>query len=199
MKEGFYLAGQYLSWLELCAMLSGMAGVWLTIRQSVWCFPAGILNVTLYAWLFFDPGVRLYADALLQCIYVVLLIYGWLSWVKKNDRPSGFQPQTTSTQLRRNLLLLGFGGTLATGYFLSNYTNASLPWIDALLTCMSLIAQWMVARKKIENWLVWILADAIYIPMYLYKHLPLTAILYFTFLIMAIRGYSRWKKDLAVR
>ena len=72
--------GQVTSWLEIAAMLTGIAGVWLTARQNILCFPIGIINVVLYAWLFFSPGIQLYADALLQCIYVFLLIYGWMQW-----------------------------------------------------------------------------------------------------------------------
>lgn len=86
--------------------------------------------------------------------------------------------------------------TIGIGAFFRYNTDASLPYVDSLTTSMSLIAQWMIARKKIENWLLWIVADIIYVGMYLYKHLYLTGFLYFIFIILAIIGWRQWKKDL---
>ena len=186
--------GQVTSWLEIAAMLTGVAGVWLTARQNILCFPIGIINVVLYAWLFFSPGIQLYADALLQCIYVFLLIYGWMQWSKQRNET--IVPENTDSKSEVRIILFGISATLLSGYFFDNYTDASYPWLDSSLTCMSLAAQWMVAKKFIENWIVWIVADIIYIPLFLFKHLPLTAILYGIFLILAIIGYMDWKKKI---
>jgi nicotinamide mononucleotide transporter len=186
------IAGQTTSLLEIVAMLTGVAGVYLTIRQSVWCFPVGIVNVILYAFLFFSPGVRLYADALLQCIYTLLLLYGWYQWSR------GRQTKIIPVNINRNtglqLLFVVFLSTMLLGYFFRTFTDASYPWLDSFLMCASLAAQWMIAKKFIENWIVWIVVDIIYIPLYYIKHLPLTTLLYFIFLLMAINGYTEWKK-----
>src|SRR5205085_4761705 len=80
MLEEIFILGQATTRLEIVAMLTGILGVWLTMKKSIWCFPVGIVNVSLYAWLFFSPGIRLYADSFLQCVYILLLIYGWLNW-----------------------------------------------------------------------------------------------------------------------
>jgi nicotinamide mononucleotide transporter len=192
--EPVVILGQQTSWLEIVAMVTGVAGVWLTARQNILCFPVGIVNVALYAWLFFSPGVRLYADALLQCVYVILLLYGWFRWAGKNG--ARFQPKSIGAKPAFRVFVLVFSGTLVLGFFLQKYTDASYPWLDSSLTCASLAAQWMIARKFIENWIVWIVADLIYIPLYVVKQLPLTAALYFLFLILAGLGYSEWKKKL---
>lgn len=191
--NGISLFGQTTSWLEIVAMLTGLAGVWLTIRQNIWCFPIGIVNVGLYAWLFFSPGIRLYADALLQCIYVFLLIYGWIRWKENEKFFEHAVPIKINTTILSKLFLLNIAATIFLSLFLQEYTNASFPWLDSALTCLSLSAQWMVAKKYIENWIVWIIVDVAYLPLYLSKQLPLTAILYAVFLLMAFKGYYTWK------
>lgn len=185
-----------LSLLEAIAMLFGIAGVWLTIRQNSWCFPVGMVNVGLYAYLFYDPAVSLLADALLQSIYLFLLAYGWYKWKNPSKQTEVLLPQRSSLTLKLRLFIIGITTAIVLGWFFDTYTRASLPWLDAGLTSTSLIAQWMIARKKIENWLLWIIADAVYIPMYLYKQLPLTAFLYGIFLLLAIKGWQAWKKEM---
>ena len=177
-------------------MLTGVAGVWLTLKQNIWCFPVGIINVVLYAWLFFTPSIRLYADATLQCIYFILLAYGWYTWTISGTDHKKLSPTKTSNSVWLKLLLVAMPVFLSLALFFDNYTNADLPWLDSALTTISLTAQWMIARKKIENWLLWILVDISYIPMYLYKGLPLTALLYLLFLVIAIKGWKDWKQTL---
>lgn len=188
------ILGQTTSWLEIVAMLTGIAGVFLTIKQSIWCFPIGIINVSLYALLFISPGIRLYADALLQCIYILLLIYGWIKWSEKKNTITSIKPVKINLNLSLRLSLFTIAGTCLLALFLLKNTDASYPWLDSLLACTSLTAQWMIAKKFIENWLIWIVVDFIYLPLYFIKHLPLTAILYALFMILAIRGYIEWKK-----
>lgn len=196
MSNAIYILGQPTSWLEIAAMLSGVAGVWLTMREKIWCFPVGILNVTLYAILFFSPDVRLYADAILQCLYILLLIYGWYKWSDRNKKQKVILPSYINKQTGIRLAIVLVLSSLAFSYFLVNFTNASYPRLDSVLTCASLCAQWMIARKIIENWIVWIIVNLVYIPLYVSKQLPLTAILYSIFLILAVRGYLEWKKHI---
>ncbi|HNS12823.1 MAG TPA: nicotinamide riboside transporter PnuC [Bacteroidia bacterium] len=196
MEYGFYFFSQWLSYLELIAMLTGVAGVWLTLKQNVACFPVGMINVLLYAWLFFTPSVRLYADATLQCTYFLLLAYGWHAWTVSGHKDKKILITKTSKALWLRSLLVTLPVFLISSLFFDLFTNADLPWLDSALTTISLLAQWMIARKKLENWLLWILVDTVYIPVYLYKGLPLTAFLYLIFLIMAINGWMNWKKSL---
>ena len=190
------LFGQTTSVVEMIAMLTGLAGVWLTIRQSPWCFPVGIVNVAIYSYLFFSPGVQLYADALLQCVYILLLIYGWYRWTTRHETDNTTAPVNIDASSSIKVLIVVSVSTCILGFFLSHYTNASFPWLDSALTCISLAAQWMVAKKHIENWIVWIVVDLVYVPLYLVKHLPLTALLYAIFMLMAVKGYRDWKLHL---
>ena len=192
MTTSFILFGQETSALEIIGFITGVLGVWLTIRRKILCFPIGIINVLIYAYLFQSENVRLYADALLQIIYLILLIYGWMVWNRsKNEKE---EIRTVSILLAKKLVIIGVLSTIALGVFLSHYTNASLPYLDAILTIISLIAQWMIAKKMIENWLLWIVVNTIYIPLYLYKGLAFTSILYLLFLILAINGWYNWRK-----
>ena len=192
MTTSFILFGQETSALEITGFITGVLGVWLTIRRKILCFPIGIINVLIYAYLFQSENVRLYADALLQIIYLILLVYGWMVWNRsKNEKE---EIRTVSILLAKKLVIIGVLSTIALGVFLSLYTNASLPYLDAALTIISLIAQWMIAKKMIENWLLWIVVNTIYIPLYVYKGLAFTSILYLLFLILAINGWYNWKK-----
>lgn len=185
--------GQHFTWTEIWGTLFGIAGVWLTLKQNILCFPAGIVNVGIYALLFFEN--KLYADAVLQIIYIVLLVYGWINWGKQRDL-KGFSTSRTPAKMRIALVAICLTSTALLGFLFSEFTDASLPYLDSLLTSMSLIAQWMIAKKKIENWLIWIFADTLYVFMYAYKHLYLTSVLYFIFILLAVLGYREWKKSL---
>ncbi|HQW22350.1 MAG TPA: nicotinamide riboside transporter PnuC [Bacteroidia bacterium] len=179
--------------IEILGIITGLLGVWLTIRKNIWCFPVGIVNVTTYALMFSSEGIRLYADAILQCIYLLLLIYGWIQW-KKNRKT--FDTFNYPAQLfTTKLIYISFLAYFLLSLFLQEFTNASLPWLDSALTILSLVAQWMIARKLIANWIIWIIVDAVYVPLYFYKGLPLTSILYFIFLLLAVKGYMDWRKN----
>ncbi len=188
------LFGEQLSFVELTGTVFGIIGVWLTVKKNILCFPAGIVNVALYAWLFFQS--HLYADALLQIVYIILLIYGWYQWLNGKKDDETLHVTKTSSRMLSLLFLLCILSTIGIGTFFRYQTDASLPYVDSLTTSISLVAQWMIARKKIENWLLWIVADVIYVGMYVFKHLYLTSLLYFIFIILAIIGWQQWKKDL---
>lgn len=188
------LWGQQLSLFEVFGTIFGIAGVWLTIKKNIWCFPAGLVNVGLYGILFYRE--KLYADAILQIFYVLLLTYGWMQW-KRSTIQNDFLITAINGKIGISLVVICLLSTLILGTVLMKATDASLPYLDSLLTSMSLIAQWMVAKKKIENWIVWIVADVIYVGMYVFKSLHLTAALYFVFILLAIKGYNEWKKKIA--
>lgn len=190
------LFGEQITFVELTGTIFGIAGVWLTVKEKILCFPFGIVNVTLYAWLFFQS--HLYADALLQLVYIVLLIYGWYEWVHGKENDKQLLITKTSGKVFLFLFIICIISTISIGTFFRYNTNASLPYVDSFLASLSLVAQWMIARKKIENWLLWIVADILYIGMYVYKHLYLTSLLYFIFIILAIIGWMRWKKEIGL-
>jgi len=182
------------SHLEWAAVAFGIAGVWLTVRQNPWCWPLGMVNVSLFAVLFWRE--RLYADAGLQVVYVGLCAYGWWAWLRGGPEHGVL---AVSRAPRRHFWILGAAAaTLAVllGTTLKRATDADLPLWDAGTTAFSLAAQWMQTRKWLENWLVWILVDVVYVGMYLAKGLTLTASLYAVFVVLAILGWREWSRAL---
>lgn len=183
--------GQQISAIEIIGTLFGIAGVWLTVKKNIWCFPTGIINVVLYAILFYQ--CKLYADASLQVVYIILLIYGWIQWNRSNVDEK-FVAGRLDARLSFALVMIGIVLTIMIGSIFKTYTDASLPYLDSALASASLIAQWLIAKRKIENWLVWIVADVVYVGMYIYKHLFFTTFLYAIFIILALTGWREWKK-----
>jgi nicotinamide mononucleotide transporter len=179
--------------LEIAGFVFGVAGVYLTLRENVWCFPVGLINVSISLFLFFEQ--KLYADALQQLVYIVLLTYGWFRWLHHVNKKAPDVSISTASALLK-YFGIWVAGSFTLGYFLSNYTDASTPWLDSAATVMSFIAQWMIARKKIENWLLWIIVNITYTGIYIYKELYLYAVLFTIYLILAIAGYFTWKKQL---
>ena len=184
--------GEHITYIEISGTLFGIVGVWLTIKKNIFCFPSGIINVALYAYLFFIS--KLYADAGLQVVNIGLLVYGWIQWRKIKNESHDVTRTDNATKIL--IAILGIGATFFIGTFLYSKTDASLPYLDALTTVISLVAQWMIAKKKIENWILWIAADMVYVGMYIYKSLYLTSGLYFVFILLALQGYREWKKKL---
>lgn len=182
-----------MSLLELAGVLTGLAAVWLTARQVIWCWPVALVNVSLYGIIFYEA--RLYADMALQGFYFAASLYGWYYWNQK--RPGRPVPvKRAGLPLLLLLAALTLLGTFLIGYTLKRNTDASLPYLDSFLTAASLAGQWLMARKLIENWLLWIGVNILYVGMFLYKHLYLTAGLYALFIILAVIGYLEWKKSL---
>jgi nicotinamide mononucleotide transporter len=180
-----------MSWLEIIAALLGLACVWLTVQRHIACWPTGLAMVLLYIVIFYQA--RLYSDMLLQGVYVVLQIYGWYAWLHGGpDRTPLVVSRLPAWQI---LPWLVVGGLTAAwvGRLMHTYTDASFPYIDAAAAVASLIAQWLLGRKVLESWLVWIFVDVISIRLYLAKELYPTAALYLVFLGLAIWGWLEWR------
>jgi nicotinamide mononucleotide transporter len=185
--------GEQVTWIELFGIIFNLLGVWLTVKKNVACFPTGIAGVAFYAVFYYQA--KLYADTILQVFYIGLLAYGWLQWNNTRAQKE-FVVSRINNKLWIQLSIICAIATLAIGTVFIKYTDASLPYLDSLLTSMSLVAQWLVAKKKIENWIIWIIADVIYVGMFLYKHIYPTSFLYFIFILLAVSGYFEWKKKL---
>jgi nicotinamide mononucleotide transporter len=181
-----------MSLIELIAAALGLVSVWLTVRQNIWCFPIGIVMVTLYAYVFYDA--KLYSDMLLQIIYVVLQVWGWYQW-KKGDEQQNLPITWLNNGQRLLALATVLLATAALGTFMFRQTDAAFPYIDASLTATSLVAQGLMTYKKIENWVLWIIADIVYVFVYWQRDLPITAVLYAIFLVMASVGLYEWIRE----
>jgi nicotinamide mononucleotide transporter len=179
--------------LELAGFIFGVIGVWLTIKENIYCFPIGLINVTISLVLFYEQ--KLYSDVIQQGVYIILLIYGWNSWIKGNNK-SDLIVSKAGINLLIPLFVAGAILTFSMGMIFSSYTDADVPYIDAAATSASFIAQFLIAKKKIENWILWIIVNCTYISVYIYKDLWLYAILFTIYLVMAVIGYKKWKKQL---
>lgn len=183
-----------MSTIEIIATLSGLACVILTIRQNIWCWPTGLLMVTLYIVIFYQA--KLYSDMGLQVIYVGLQIYGWYYWLHGGTEKSKLPVRAIGPIHFAGWLIAAGVLTVALGYTMHTQTDASLPYWDATTTVLSLTAQVLMAKKILESWLLWITVDVLAIGIYAVKDLHLTAGLYAVFLVLAILGFFAWKNDL---
>ncbi|WP_267382455.1 MULTISPECIES: nicotinamide riboside transporter PnuC [unclassified Sphingomonas] len=180
-----------MSGLEIIAVAVSFLAIWLTARRSMLCWPLNLLACALYFKLFRD--VRLYADMALQAAFGVSILYGWVSWSRnKSDAGAIVVAPVPTRQLSLGLAAGAIGG-IVIGFFTSRYTDAALPWIDATLSSFSLVAQYWAARRHAANWLLWVVVDTIYVGMFLFKGLALTAGLYAAFAVLASLGYRRWQ------
>jgi nicotinamide mononucleotide transporter len=177
------------------AALLGAISVYLSVRQNIWSWPTAIVNVVVYAFVFYQA--KLYADMGLQVIYAALSVYGWYEWLYGGANRTELHVTRTAPRLGAVLTLIALAGSAALGVFLRGATDAALPFMDSFLSSTSLVAQWMMTKKKLENWLVWIGVDVLYVGMFVFKHLYITAGLYAVFLALAVRGYIDWRLSMA--
>ncbi|MBY0523289.1 MAG: nicotinamide riboside transporter PnuC [Gemmataceae bacterium] len=183
-----------MSVLELVAALFGVVSVGLTVKQSVWGWPVGVVMVALYAVIFWRE--RLYADSGLQVVYFVLQIYGWYQWLHGGSAHDRLPVSRASGGLMLLLMLLGAVGSAGLGTALARWTNQDMPYLDSTIAAFSLVAQWMLARKLLQNWLLWIGVDLLAVGVYAAKGLYPTVVLYAIFLFLAAAGYVEWQRSL---
>ncbi|MDH5508934.1 MAG: nicotinamide riboside transporter PnuC [Nitrospinota bacterium] len=183
-----------MSLIETSAVLFGLACVWLTVRQSIWCWPTGLVMVTLYIFIFFDA--RLYSDMGLQFVYIFMQIYGWHNWLHGGQKHSELKVTRLSRLGAAAWSVIAMATATALGYTMERYTDADFAFADAVTTTLSLIAQWLMAKKILESWLIWITVDIISVAIYALKGLSLTAGLYMVFLALATIGYFAWRRTL---
>jgi len=183
-----------MTWIEATAVVFGLICVWMTIRQNIWCWPTGLVQVALYILIFYQ--VKLYSDLLLHIIYVGLQVYGWHHWLHGGKNRTQLPVSTLGVRSRMAWPVATIVGTFGLGYLMSTFTDAAVPYGDAFTTVASLIAQWLMARKRLESWLFWISVDVVAVGIYWHKSLYLTSGLYAVFLVLATLGWFAWRKSL---
>lgn len=181
-----------MSALEIIAVTVSFLGIWLTARRAMLCWPVNLLACALYFKLFLD--VRLYADMVLQALFGVAILYGWFAWARGRGDDGQIIPRPLHAGQALAGLAAGATGAVAIGWFTSHYTDAALPWMDAALSSFSLVAQYWTARRHAANWLLWIVVDVLYVGMFAFKALWLTAGLYGAMVGLAVLGYRRWRQ-----
>ncbi|MBA2932683.1 nicotinamide mononucleotide transporter [Sphingomonas sp. CGMCC 1.13654] len=180
-----------MSVLEIVAVVITFLAIWLTAKRRMLCWPINLLACALYFKLFLD--VRLYADMVLQALFGLGIIYGWIAWARGKDDAGEVVVLPLPAWQAIAGLLVGAIGAVAIGWFTSHYTNAALPWMDSTLTSFSLVAQFWTARRHAANWLLWIVVDLFYVGMFVFKGLLPTAGLYLAMTLLAMRGYHGWR------
>jgi nicotinamide mononucleotide transporter len=179
---------------EVVGVLTGVLAVWLTTRQKIWCWPVGIVSVASFIVVFFRA--KLYAAMGLQGVYIALAVYGWYAWRHGGEEHGTLRVSRVSRRLAIGLALLGSSVSVAAGYWLRATTDEALPWVDGLTSSFSLVAQWLQARKYLENWLLWIVVDVAYVGMSLSQGLTLTAGLYAVYVGLAVLGLRDWRRSM---
>lgn len=179
--------------IELVATIAGFLCVFLYIKQNILSWPIGLVQVILYIFIFYEA--KLYSDMILHIIYVGLQIYGWYHWVTGEQHNNKLPVTTLPWSWIVIYSMLCCVGTLLVGLIMTRYTDASLPYADAMIMVTSLVAQWLIARKILQTWYFWIVVDVVAITVFFQKGLFFTTVLYGLFLIMATIGLLAWRRS----
>ena len=179
-----------MSILEWIAAIAGAVSVYLSARENIWSWPTGIVNVGLYIIVFERTG--LYSDMGLQVVFLILSIYGWHQWLYGGKNRTELTVSRASLRDWLASIPIAIIFWIILAHVTESLPGVALPYLDSGLATLSLGAQWMMTRKLLENWVLWIIVDIVYVPMYVYKHLPVTAALYVGFLVLAVMGLRAW-------
>jgi nicotinamide mononucleotide transporter len=186
------------NWLELFGVVSTIVYLVLSIKQSIWLWPLGALASAIYIAVYFVN--KFYADMGLQTYYLIISIYGFIAWLAHKNR-EGKELAVCRTSAKQWLVLgiitAAIWGTLY--WILSAFTDSPVPVGDSFTTALAITATWMLTRKMIEQWLVFIVADAVSVALYLTRDMPLTAFLYIIYTTMAVVGFYKWLKEWRLR
>lgn len=182
--------------LEMFGVFFGFLSVWYSMRENILVFPTGIISTGIFVYILLVFG--LLGDMLINAYYFAMSIYGWYVWTRKVDA-THFVPITKTTSKERKWSVILFVATIVfvmMVYIFFDKLDSWTSYVDSFTTAIFFVGMWLMARKKIENWIYWIIGDIISVPLYLYKGLIFTSLQYFLFTIIAIFGYLAWKKSL---
>lgn len=178
--------------LEIAGVIVGLIYLWLEYRASVWLWAASIVMPAIYIFIYAESGF--YADMGINIYYLVASIYGWVAWLRRGDDGQPLKITHTPHKMILPLIAVGAIAMVVITYILLNYTDSTVPYGDSFTTALSVVALYMLARKQAEQWLVWLVVDAVSCALYISKGIYLTAALYGLYTILAWVGYRRWLK-----
>lgn len=194
-ETAFTLWGMATTWLELAAFVLSLACVLCNVYEIDWGWPLAILSGLLYFWLF--RANRLYGDAWLQIFFALVALWGWWQWRFGARDAAPLRVAVLPAQRLWQIAAAWLLSWLLLGWFLARATDTDVPWLDAFPTAGSVVGQVLLARKYIENWLIWVLVNVVSVVLFSVKGLWLTALLYGLFTGLALLGYRRWRKVMA--
>ena len=180
--------------LEIVAALTGLLSVYLLTRQNILAWPTGLISVGSAAIVFYDSF--LYSDMLLHIYYIGMNLYGWIHWSRASEDDIPLPVSTLSAVHNIKWVVIALAGTVVWGWTMSTNTDASFPYGDAFTTVASLVAMWLMAQKRLENWVYWFVIDVVAILIYALKGLYLFSGQYFIFLLICVKGYRDWKASM---
>ena len=183
-------------YLELIAVFFGLWSVWCAKKDSIWVFPTGLISTLIYAYLLWKWS--LLGDSMINVYYFIMSIYGWYHWTRKKGDVDEF-PISVMTNIEKVMAIVIFVLTIFFVIIVYLYFNKFTSWysyLDTFLTAIFFVGMWLMAKRKIENWLFWIVGDLLSIPLYFAKGYTFTSFQYLVFTIIAVYGYLEWKKIL---
>ncbi|SIP95698.1 nicotinamide riboside transporter PnuC [Maribacter ulvicola] len=196
-----YLFGQYADYntfdvtLEIVAVIFGLLSVWFSKQNNIWVYPTGLISTSIFVYLLLKWG--LLGDMLINAYYFVMSLYGWYIWTRKVDAAQ-YTPISRVTKKEHITSILIFIGTIlfvSTVYQVFDKWNNWTAYVDTITTAIFFVGMWLMAKRKVENWIYWIIGDLISIPLYFYKGFTFTSFQYLIFTILAFYGYNAWKKN----
>ena len=194
------LFGQYSTYdpaevyLEIIAIIFGFLSVWYAKNNKIWVYPTGLVSTSIFVYLLFKW--ELLGDMMINAYYFIMSIYGWYIWTRKVDATHN-TPITRTTKKEKITSVIIFISTLLFVFIVYksfDKWNGWVAYVDTITTAIFFVGMWLMARKKIENWIYWIIGDIISVPLYFYKGLTFTSFQYLIFTVIAIFGYLEWKK-----
>ena len=197
-----FLFGQYNTYstsditLEIIAVIFGFLSVWFSKQNKIWVFPTGMISTSIFVYLLLKW--ELLGDMMINGYYFIMSLYGWYIWTRKVDENHVTQISKT-TKKEKNISTIIFFATLLFVYIVYNYFDKWTSWVayaDTFTTAIFFVGMWLMARRKIENWIFWIAGNIISVPLYFYKGFTFTSFQYLGFTFIAIFGYLAWKKSL---
>jgi len=182
------------NYIEVLGSVFGLLYILFSIKQNIWCWPVGFITSALYIYVFFTT--KFYADMGLQVYYLIMSLYGWYHWMFGAKSKKQDDLKIIRTSFKLGIILFAINAVIFAliAYILVHYTDSEIPYWDAFTTSASFIATWMLARKMIEHWILWIIVDSVSLGLYIYKGLYPTVILFAVYTILAVLGYIEWKK-----
>ena len=183
-------------YLELIAVFFGLWSVWSAKKDNIWVFPTGLISTSIYAYLLWQWS--LLGDSMINVYYFIMSVYGWYHWTRKKGETDLF-PISITNKKEKVIAVVIFVLTIVFVIGVYLYFNKFTSWysyLDTLLTAIFFVGMWLMAKRKIENWIFWIVGDLLSIPLYFAKGYTFTGFQYIVFTIIAVYGYLEWKKIL---
>ena len=183
-------------WLEIIAVIFGFLSVWFSKQNKIWVFPTGMISTAIFVYLLLKW--QLLGDMMINGYYFIMSVYGWYIWTRNVNDTTNVTPISSTTLKEKKTSIFIFIATLVFVFGVYTYFDKWNNWtayVDTVTTAIFFVGMWLMAKRKIENWIYWIIGDIISVPLYFYKGFTFTSFQYLIFTFIAVSGYLAWKKN----